>query len=221
MALRTLTSLIEEVRERADMQDDGNFISDAEITRYINRSIQDLYDLVLATEAAGVYVKNAPILTQTGLFSYQLPSDFYLLKDASLIEGNTVYRFELADSADYATLANDPPPKERGQYLFRFEQDGTKFIYTFPEVDETLFAVTYIPQAIQLVTGTDTFDGYNGWEDYVVVKSAIKCLDKEESDSSMLQFELDTIGREISSSSGYLDTGRPAFVRKISKGYRY
>jgi hypothetical protein len=44
----------------------------------------------------------------------------------------------------------------------------------------------YVPRYMQLVNTTDVLDGFSGWEEYVVIDAAIKCLQKEESDVSVL-----------------------------------
>ena len=47
----------------------------------------------------------------------------------------------------------------------------------------------YIPHAPEFAIAniaTDKWDGFNGWEEYVVVDSAIKCLEKEESSTVAL-----------------------------------
>lgn len=223
MALVTLTTLRTAVRERADMEDDGNFISDAELDRYINKGIEDLYDLVLASEAGEVYVVNSPILTQVGTFasgnyaSYGLPADFYKLRALHYIEGNNVYPLIPADPSNFALLSNDPPHVYAGRYTLRFLPDGTKQVFTFPEIDPTVLAMTYIPNPVLLVNPSDTFDGYNGWEDYVIVKAAIKCLTKEESDTTALQIELDGIRNDIMSHAGHMDAGYPDTIRNLHR----
>ncbi len=35
---------------------------------------------------------------------------------------------------------------------------------------------------MRLVTDSETFDGYNGWEEWVILDSAMKCLEREGND---------------------------------------
>jgi hypothetical protein len=42
----------------------------------------------------------------------------------------------------------------------------------------------YVPAPTRLASGSDTFDGVSGWEEYAIWRAAAYCLAKEESDPS-------------------------------------
>lgn len=225
MRLFTLAQLRDKVRQRADMEDDGNFIPDDELNAYINESVSELYDIILETEQSTVFVKNSPILTQVGTYAYELPSDFYKLTSAHYLVGGDYFPAYPADARAYAELTTNPPHEREPRYYVRAEPGtGQKYIYVFPEVNEAVFAITYIPYAPYLELDADKFDGFNGWEEYVIVDSAVKCLSKEESDTSVLELRRQQLVERIRSQAGYMDTGYPKTIRRLPRRqsiYRY
>ena len=79
MKTATLLSLREYSRQLADMEDDGNFVSEAELTRYVNDAAADYYDLLIDADDAKLLAKSGGVLTKTGDFAWDLPNDFYRL----------------------------------------------------------------------------------------------------------------------------------------------
>jgi len=59
-------------------------------------------------------------------------------------------------------------------------------------------------------------DGVNGWEEYIVVDAAIKCLQKEESDCSVLLAQKAAIVARIESEASNRDAGMPSTVSDTS-----
>lgn len=188
----TLAQLRDRIRRRADILDDGEFITDAELNDYVNESISDLYDLILESENSKFFVQNAPIMQQVGLYGYELPSNFYKVTSVHLfLQGHYMAAYP-ADPRDYAVLAVNAVP-----------------------VDEANLAVTYIPNAPLLTDDADTWDGFSGWEEYVIVDVAIKALDKQDMDASQLMRRKSELGRRISEHASYIDTGVPDVIREL------
>jgi len=69
--------------------------------------------------------------------------------------------------------------------------------------------VWYIPHAPQLVTDAQVWNGFNGWEEYVVIDSAIKCIEKEEGDISALLTRKNGLEQRIKMMSQARDQGFP------------
>jgi hypothetical protein len=57
--------------------------------------------------------------------------------------------------------------------------------------------LSWIPKMTQLTTDTDTFDGINGFEQYIITDVARKMLMKEESDVQAFLIELSQIKQRI------------------------
>ena len=61
-----------------------------------------------------------------------------------------------------------------------------------------------------------TFDGVSGWEEYIVIDAAIKCLQKEESDVSVLMSQKSAIAKRIEAAAENRDAGEPSKVTDVS-----
>lgn len=73
----------------------------------------------------------------------------------------------------------------------------------------TSMTVWYIQHAPELSNSTDVWNGFNGWEEYAVVDAGIKCLEREESDTSTLELRKQRLIRRIQSLAGSRDQGFP------------
>jgi hypothetical protein len=70
--------------------------------------------------------------------------------------------------------------------------------------------VWYIPRLAALLQDTDyTSIGISGWLRYVIVRAAIYALVKEESDTSLLVMELQSLKTRIEESAMNRDAGMP------------
>lgn len=58
-------------------------------------------------------------------------------------------------------------------------------------------------------------DGISGWLEYVVTDAAIKCLQKEESDTSVLQFQKAALIKRVESAAENRDAGSPATIADV------
>lgn len=75
----TLLALRTAVRQRSDMVND-QFISDSELTSYINQSYFELYDILVQKYGDNYYVANPYSISTDGSNQlYSLPTDFYKL----------------------------------------------------------------------------------------------------------------------------------------------
>lgn len=80
-------------------------------------------------------------------------------------------------------------------------------LYPDPGTSTINVKIWYIPCATQLVDDTDTFDGINGWEHWVVLDTCIAMLGKEESDVRPLIAARQVIEEQIATLSGTRDEG--------------
>jgi hypothetical protein len=163
--MATLTELRQRSRERADMElgpgqaDTDHFIKNSELDSYINASIAELYDLIVKANGDYYTIPSTPFTTT----AEQQESD---------VKWKRIRRYNLKD-------------RYRGGMLkYRLRAGNIEF-NTDPGAGRTI-RLLYIPKSTTLVSGSDTFDGINAFEEYVVVDAAIKMLTKEESDTSTL-----------------------------------
>ena len=72
--------------------------------------------------------------------------------------------------------------------------------------------VWYIPKLVQLLKDTDIMTGVSGWTEYVICDAAIKAMQKEESDVSVLMSQKMALMKRIEESAMNRDVGQPDTV---------
>ncbi len=179
--LVTLTTLSERVLQRANMEGASLFVKPYELTDLINGSIAEWVDEVRGTTWNGTYTR-APyaMTTVSGTASYALPLDFLTLLsvDVAISSGVTIsaraYQEEQRN-----TFRNLPLTGGWGmsQPIY-YQIQGTKL--AFMPTPQAAYAITvnYVPTAPLLADPDDTIDSINGWEEFIVLDAAIKCMIK-------------------------------------------
>ena len=158
---RTLGDLRSDVRQRASLESSQS-VTDAEVNEYINQSIAELYDLLLASRGMDFYEKLQTFSTVGGTPQYALARDFYQL-----------IRIE-------AVLSGFAVP------LLPFTHMEHGVLSQYPTQGGMVINVLYVPTPTRLVADSDTFDGYGGWEEFAIVDAAMKCLEKRDEDAAPL-----------------------------------
>jgi hypothetical protein len=213
MATVTLANLQTRARYRANLES-TTFVSDTELTTYINASIAELVDLIvasdpslLATVTADYTITGAStaVATVAGASVYKVLGLDY--KDGNGITGyQTVRRWGMAGR------------NEAGVRAFRVVGAN---LYIYPA---TLAAGTYrmwiISQPTALSGASDATEDYNGWLEYVVIDSAIKMKVKEGTDVSALMAQKEAMRRRIMDVATR-DQSEPETVGDVTSGTYY
>jgi hypothetical protein len=220
MANPTLGELITLVRQKADMENDGNFISDSEITHLFNDSLALLWAFLNDGTNGSLFSKNSPVLLKIGPQAYQLPNDFYQLLDVALFTGGTYIRSTEADPQAYMQLttlnnANIYSP----QHILQYNHEQGRFELSFFPAPTTTanIAVRYVPQAQVLSVSTDALNLPSNWHMWAVLDSAIQCLIKEESDPSAQMAEREKREERIKDEIRSMGISQIKTIRKIRR----
>jgi len=201
--MATLSIIREQVRAKADIQNDGNHISDAEVDGFINDSVRHLHSLLVDGTDGQLFAKNAGVLTKVGTFSYQLPSDFSQLVSVDIRTQGRYIRSTAADPQDYAQLTdldNWGLEHPRRHFLRWSLAQGRGELFIFPEPDATAdVAVQYVPSAPSLSADADNLTWPDFWHQWVVFDAAIQCTNKGENfaSSNALSVERGIIEKRI------------------------
>lgn len=203
----TLASLRTQARQRADMVN-STFITDAEFNQYINNSITELYDLLIQKFGNEYYLNIYSFPTVIGIDSYALPTDFYKLIGADILVGGTDYislrPFMFSERNRY-TAAVSRTIYGVADLRYRLYGNNIKFM-PVPDGNSTI-RLWYIPVIQELASDSATLDGGNGWEEFIVVDTAIKALQKEESDVSVLLAQKQALVKRIEEAAENRDAG--------------
>lgn len=213
----TLAEIRLAARQRADMTS-SQFVSDAELNGYINSSLAELYDLLVQKYGNDYFVTTADIQTVGDVERYNLPADFYKLLgvDLRLSGGSDGYislrSFTFSERNRYAT-AN--AQTWIGVTNLRYRLSANQLWLTPTPQNGQQLRIWYVPRVVPLVNDSDVADGVSGWLEYVVVDAAIKAMQKEESDVSVLLAQKGALVQRIESAAQNRDAANPATVADV------
>jgi len=190
---RTLTNLIADVRAVADIEGDLH-VTDAQITEFLNQGITELYDMLVEARGHEYYLTSGTVATVSGTETYSLPTDFMELHKVDIaVNGSNwdLTPYSLHERNDY----NQTSGGSTYPVVYRVIGGNISLL----PVPRAVYTVTlrYVPCATRLASGSDTFDGISGWEEYPIWRAAAYCLAKEESDPSFALQMLATLKKRI------------------------
>jgi hypothetical protein len=207
---RTLLQLRDEVRQRSDTENDPHIVDD-EITRWINQSAARWYGKLVRARGEGYFLKRVPAVTALGQNTVAVPADFFKLKGIQWDRGGgNLTRINRLELQEFLRQSTDTQTWGEGDIGVMVE--GLKF--RFHPTPNALYnlLIWYLPTAPELVDDDDTFDGVNGWEDWVVLDAAIKAMTKQRRDASGLRMERAAIEADLETLAGEIDEGQPGKV---------
>lgn len=192
------TITVAQIRVRSDQKanmENSNFVSQSEQLSYINEAYFNYYDLIV--DSFQDYNVSDPLSFSlaAGESSFDLPADFYKLSGVDRETGASGSN----NDENYYPLRNYPwRSRNRFQASFSryglyprvgYRLIGSKLTFVPNEQAEGNYRLWYVPLAQELVNDTDTIERYNGFEQLIVIDTAIKMLNKEESDTGPLMIE--------------------------------
>lgn len=227
----TLLQLRTACRERADMKNatgvyTNAFITDSELTSYINQSYFELYDILVQKFGDDYFVAEPLQFEADGVsLMYPLPDGdnydeapaLYKFMGLDLALGGasdnaswvTVRPFMFADRNRYAV------PNFQSFYgvtNLRYRLNGSNLFLTPIAAGGQILQLWYVPRLVELLDDGDSADGVSGWLEYVIVDVAIKMLNKEESDVQVLMLQKQGLLKRIESAAENRDAGNPQVV---------
>lgn len=206
----TLLSLRNQARERADMKD-SEFWADADITVAVNASLKRLYNLLISAWGDEYFVTSELVASVADQETYSLNAAFYKLLGIDVGSGASPTDFFRLTKFSFAER-NTRRDNNFGLHDFRYRLHGSTFKVIPTSPAGNTFKVWYIPAMTELVADVDTFDGINGFEEWVVLDVAMKMLRKEESDTQELQLDQQKMEKHIIDMASPRDAAEPESV---------
>lgn len=211
MRAYTLAQLKTRIRRRAD-EENSKFIGDPELLDYINESYADLWDL-LVSRNEHYYVKYSNFNLVSNTQIYNLPTDFFKVMGVDYVLSST----------DAITLKpfmfnernKDYLSQGVGSEFLRYSILGNTITFSPSPSSTSQITVWYVPSAPILNDDTQVVDGVNGYEKYIIVDCAIKCLEKAETDTTNLMIERKKIIDDIKENSANRDVAEPYRVTDV------
>ena len=216
MATFTESDLRTRARRRADMEN-STFVTDAEVQDYLNSSIAELHDFMVKSYEdyfVSEQTYNAPIATGGA----NLPDDFYKALGVDYNSGgitSTLKAYSFTErnvyNTPYAVIDRLAEP------MYKVEGSKIKLVPTNSQSGTiTLYYVPLPAQFSTTVTEIETI--IPGYEEYVVVATAIRMLMKEESDVSVLERERQQLSSRIIRALSPRDVSGSFAIRDVRKG---
>jgi hypothetical protein len=221
MRTRTLAQLREEALERSDNVGNGA-ITTAFANTLVNQGIAELVDLLVASDPERYYATET-ISTTAGTASYAPVATTVrsvigvsLVVDDQRIPIEPLLIQERLGPRNYTPAGRYPHTR----YALRGNGAGTRLHFD-PDPGTNTYELIYVAQPANLTADGDTFDGFAGWEDYVVLYVAIALKDKLEEDSSFLRADLAKIRERIKCYAEERDAGSPPRIANVRRRHRY
>ena len=191
-----VSDLISKVRSRADLVGSA-FITDTEITEFLNVGWAKLYDL-LTTLYEDFNLTSTQLVLQSGVNSYSLAGltpIVYKLRGVDLQLSSAVNdvlplpKFDWAERGKYVGLPNAWVGRYSSELRYLYQGTNLKFV-PVPSGGQTV-TVNYVPALTPLaapVGGSQPAGTQNtlpeiiqaGWEELIVLEAAVLCAVKEE-----------------------------------------
>lgn len=228
-------------RQKADRVD-SQMVTDEELNSYINRSMYELYDLLVTTDED--YYLGTPIQFAVDGYNYvwNLPNGttqwtsgvapntqflapaVYKIKgcDLALNTGNNAYvtvnRFNFIDRNRF--VYPNTASTIYGVFNLQYRLIGNNQIMFIPTPSGgQVIRIWYIPRLTELLQDTDqTVTSISGWIEYVITRAAMYILAKEESAIDHLQQEILYLKGRIEESAANRDQGQPDTISDTNQG---
>lgn len=213
----TLAQLRLEARYRSDMEK-SKLVKDGELTSYINKSIAELYDILCEAYGSDYNVQSTSSVTVRDQDSYDLPADFYELKGVDMKLNNdewcTLQRFNFNERNRW-----QDSHMWDGISEVRYRIVGNQIKFSPIPDGDLAYQIWYIATSPVLVNDDDTLDELNGYSEYVIVDAAIKMMQKEESDVTVLMAQKQMLEKRIRDKAQNRDAGAPNTVSDVYAEY--
>jgi hypothetical protein len=202
----------------------STFVTKAEWNVYINQSYFELYDLLVQKYGNEYYVADPLLITTDGSDHYALPTGsnyndarpiYKLLGvDMQIAAANDAwltlkkYEFIQRNAYVYPQLTSNM----FGAFAPRYRLQGGDIKFIPSPAGGQIIRLWYIPRMENLLLDTDIVDGVSGWTEYIAVDAAIKALQKEESDVTVLMMQKQALIQRIEAAAENRDAGEPEVI---------
>lgn len=206
--------------------EDDEFVSDSELTSYVNASLKELFD-ILVTTFSDYYTATPLEFTLTNSTDgYSLPSDFYKLRALDRSYDNSgsssswwdvpSFNFKERNKYNQMNSIQGTVPFVKYRIMGATGLTGNGDIKFIPPGNAAgLYRLWYIPKCPDLVDDTDEFQGVNGYEEYIIVDCCIKMLTKQEDDVSVFVMQKAELLKRIEAAAAERDAGEPQRITDL------
>lgn len=208
---RTLTAMISDVRLRTN-QENSTFVTDSEITEYINQELAELWTRLVMAQGQPHYRSSTTISVVTPTAIYALPADFWTVQEVSGTANGSTFNLRPFMANEHAALSSTGIFAPYGPVMYRIQAGNIEFRPATESFTATVYYTSYQPR---LVAGSDTFDGFNGFEMCAIAGACATVLAKEESDPSFYLSLKDRFYTTAERAAAHRDMSSPERVQDV------
>ena len=219
MTPRTRAELILAARQRADMET-SLFVGASEAVDMLMQSWHELYDLLIEAYGEAYFeitnsvsvAANATGFDLTSLVTNTESFQFYKLSAVRLVIGDGEFQLDREERRATRTVT-----ARSWDWYFRptYRIEGMFLRWLPPPASAVTVLVSWVPMPQELTSDLDLLPQQaQPWEEYLIVDWAIKAMQKEESDVSMLMARKDQITERIRKMAPR-DIGTPAIISRV------
>jgi hypothetical protein len=199
----SLTAVRTAIRQRTHYES-SQFVTDAELNAWINRSVKELYDL-LVTTFEGYNLSTADNTIASGN-TFAVPADFYKLLGVDYVVA-LPDQLQILPRIDW---------QERNGSRYGYALRGSNVhILPYSWAAGRSYRLNYVPVIATLVNDGDTFDGIDGYEEYVILDVCCMVLAKADRDASQFLGQKEAMHGRILASAHNRDAGEPPHVADV------
>ncbi len=208
---RTLTDMLLDVRQRTN-HEESTFVTDAELTEYLNQSLADLWTRLIQCQGQPLY-RSSTTYTVTSSTSLQaLPADFFAVQEVTATIGGFSGALTPFMAAERGYLRNAAVWNPMCGVQYRCQAGNIEFLPASQSFTATLF---YSPTQPRLTAGSDTFDGFGGWEMAAIYDVCAIVAAKEETDPGFHISQRERIYKQIETMAAQRDAANPERVQEV------
>jgi hypothetical protein len=178
----TLLVMRGEVRSRCDIEGATARFPDAQLTKWINDGIAELWELINKVQGhAAYYRSSSPFTTVGNVPTYALPADFYKLISVDVQTGSNNFTLTCRPymESERNRYKNLTVGWIYGQPVY-YQLQGQTVAFTPAPSGGYQVTLNYVPTSPILVADGDTFDGISGWEEYPILYASKKAATKDQ-----------------------------------------
>ena len=200
-----------DIRQRTN-QENSTFVTDAELTEYLNQEIADLWGRLVQGGGHPHYRSQTSYSVTAQTTLQTLPADFFEVQEVTATLGGITGALMPFMAAEHGYLKNVSAWGPLASVRYRVQSGNIEFLPASQTFTATLY---YSPSCPRLVSGSDTFDGFNAYELAPIYGVCAIVAAKEESDPGFHLAQRDRLYRQIDSFAATRDAANPERVQDM------
>lgn len=207
------------LRQLTDIENAANRFPDAEIQDYLKTAHRKWLDFLFNNNGSHLLeIVNSATNTVAGTATINKPgSNPYRIIGVDAVVGGVTRTLRPLPHGERNRFNSDTLTwQSQRQLYYRLELTSIRL---FPTPDAAYNVIVYYVNSGNLdFTGSGFVDGYNGWEEYIVLEAALMVLDKDNRRKEHIERRLADLKDSIISSVRGIDDGEPQVVTDV--GYQ-